>query len=193
MDFHGLCHILDHYTPICNFHHAKSHASPGDYLQPGEDEHTGLKRRLDERLAPVGAQPITTPVVPGEEEDGDWEIGDCLAQWWRPNFETFMVGVIFFPRSYLLVSLPPCRPLPSCSSVILHLVSLLRKFHVDVSCWPRWSSSHRPSRLTPTETYLTLRFHSIRSFPPTSQSQKSAKSSSSFSSREKRSSRCPRI
>jgi cleavage and polyadenylation specificity factor subunit 5 len=23
--------------------------------------------------------------------EGDWEIGDCLAQWWRPNFETFMV------------------------------------------------------------------------------------------------------
>lgn len=22
--------------------------------------------------------------------DNDWEIGDCLAQWWRPNFETFM-------------------------------------------------------------------------------------------------------
>jgi cleavage and polyadenylation specificity factor subunit 5 len=21
----------------------------------------------------------------------EWEIGDCLAQWWRPNFETFMV------------------------------------------------------------------------------------------------------
>ncbi|KAF5319324.1 hypothetical protein D9619_008653 [Psilocybe cf. subviscida] len=60
---------------------------PGDYLKPGEDEIDGLKRRLDERLAPP----------PGSQFDqaahgvnNDWEIGDCLAQWWRPNFETFM-------------------------------------------------------------------------------------------------------
>ncbi|GAB1522052.1 hypothetical protein RhiTH_005156 [Rhizoctonia solani] len=62
---------------------------PGDYLKPGEDETEGLKARLDERLAPL----------PGSAQhlgqDGDWEIGDCLAQWWRPNFETFMVSVDF--------------------------------------------------------------------------------------------------
>ncbi|KAG8696525.1 hypothetical protein FRC08_007095 [Ceratobasidium sp. 394] len=59
---------------------------PGDYLKPGEDDSDGLKARLDERLAPL----------PGSAQhlgqDGDWEIGDCLAQWWRPNFETFMVS-----------------------------------------------------------------------------------------------------
>lgn len=62
---------------------------PGDYLKPGEDEIDGLKRRLDDRLAPP----------PGSQFDqishginNDWEIGDCLAQWWRPNFETFMVS-----------------------------------------------------------------------------------------------------
>lgn len=64
--------------------------SPGDYLQPGEDEITGLKKRLDDRLAPDGPQSV--PV--GGEADGDWEIGDCLAQWWRPNFETFMVNTL---------------------------------------------------------------------------------------------------
>ncbi|KAF8699542.1 Cleavage and polyadenylation specific factor 5, partial [Rhizoctonia solani] len=61
---------------------------PGDYLKPGEDETEGLKARLDERLAPL----------PGSAQhlgqDGDWEIGDCLAQWWRPNFETFMYPFI---------------------------------------------------------------------------------------------------
>jgi cleavage and polyadenylation specificity factor subunit 5 len=51
---------------------------------------------LDERLAPP----------PGSQFDqithginNEWEIGDCLAQWWRPNFETFMVHfspVLFF-------------------------------------------------------------------------------------------------
>lgn len=64
------------------------HDSPGDYLKPGEDEIDGLKRRLDERLAPPSEsrQFNSTHGV-----DNDWEIGDCLAQWWRPNFETFMV------------------------------------------------------------------------------------------------------
>ena len=59
---------------------------PGDYLKPGEDEIEGLKRRLDERLAPIeGQYEVDT------SGENDWEIGDCLAQWWRPNFETFMV------------------------------------------------------------------------------------------------------
>lgn len=63
---------------------------PGDYLKPGEDEIDGLKRRLDDRLAPPSEsrQFNSTHGV-----DNDWEIGDCLAQWWRPNFETFMVRV----------------------------------------------------------------------------------------------------
>ena len=28
------------------------------------------------------------------EEPGTWQVGDCLAQWWRPNFETFMYPFI---------------------------------------------------------------------------------------------------
>lgn len=60
---------------------------PGDYLKPEDDEIEGFKARLDERLAPVGRL--------GEgEEPADWEIGECLAQWWRPNFETFMYPFI---------------------------------------------------------------------------------------------------
>lgn len=60
---------------------------PGDYLRPEDDEVGGFKTRLDERLAPVGRL--------GEgEEAGDWEVGECLAQWWRPNFETFMYPFI---------------------------------------------------------------------------------------------------
>jgi cleavage and polyadenylation specificity factor subunit 5 len=62
---------------------------PGDYLRPEDDEVGGFKSRLDERLAPVGRL--------GEDEgdeERDWLIGDCLAQWWRPNFETFMYPFI---------------------------------------------------------------------------------------------------
>jgi cleavage and polyadenylation specificity factor subunit 5 len=57
---------------------------PGDYLQHDDDEVEGFKARLNERLAPVGSQ------FSGEGVNDDWEIGDTLAQWWRPNFETFM-------------------------------------------------------------------------------------------------------
>lgn len=57
---------------------------PGDYLLHDEEEIDGFKRRLNERLAPVGSQ------FSGEGVNEDWDIGDALAQWWRPNFETFM-------------------------------------------------------------------------------------------------------
>ena len=58
---------------------------PGDYLLPDAEEIPGFKQRLNERLAPIGSQ------FSGEGvNEGEWEIGDTLAQWWRPNFETFM-------------------------------------------------------------------------------------------------------
>lgn len=57
---------------------------PGDYLHHDDEEIDGFKKRLNERLAPVGSQ------FSGEGVNEDWEIGDTLAQWWRPNFETFM-------------------------------------------------------------------------------------------------------
>jgi cleavage and polyadenylation specificity factor subunit 5 len=60
---------------------------PGDYLKPGEDDVSGLKRKLDERLAPPAE---SKQFDESHGIDNDWEIGDCLAQWWRPNFETFM-------------------------------------------------------------------------------------------------------
>jgi hypothetical protein len=64
------------------------HARPGDYLKPGEDEIDGLKRRLDDRLAPPTD---SRQFNASHGVNNEWEIGDCLAQWWRPNFETFMV------------------------------------------------------------------------------------------------------
>jgi cleavage and polyadenylation specificity factor subunit 5 len=61
---------------------------PGDYLHAEDDEIEGFKMRLNERLAPVGTQ------FSGEGVNEEWEIGDTLAQWWRPNFETFMYPFI---------------------------------------------------------------------------------------------------
>jgi cleavage and polyadenylation specificity factor subunit 5 len=62
--------------------------SPGDYLRAEDDEIEGFKARLNERLAPVGTQ------FTGEGVNDEWQVGDTLAQWWRPNFETFMYPFI---------------------------------------------------------------------------------------------------
>lgn len=62
---------------------------PGDYLRADDTEIPGFKARLNERLAPTGSQ-FSGDGVHGE----DWEITDTLAQWWRPNFETFMYPFI---------------------------------------------------------------------------------------------------
>jgi cleavage and polyadenylation specificity factor subunit 5 len=61
---------------------------PGDYLRAEDDEIEGFKARLNERLAPVGTQ------FTGEGVNDEWQIADTLAQWWRPNFETFMYPFI---------------------------------------------------------------------------------------------------
>ena len=53
---------------------------PGDYLRAEDEEVEGFKARLNERLAPANPK----------EGDLDWDIGDCIAQWWRPNQETFL-------------------------------------------------------------------------------------------------------
>ncbi|KAI9145541.1 Cleavage/polyadenylation specificity factor subunit 5 [Paraphysoderma sedebokerense] len=64
---------------------------PGDYLRPGEDEVEGLKRRLSQQLSPVKAT-VNGEVIYDNEQD--WEIGECIGQWWRPNFETFFYPYI---------------------------------------------------------------------------------------------------
>ncbi|KAL6541588.1 Pre-mRNA cleavage factor Im subunit 2 [Orobanche gracilis] len=52
---------------------------PGGRLKPGENEIDGLKRKLSSKLA--ANSPTLQP---------DWQIGECVAVWWRPNFETIM-------------------------------------------------------------------------------------------------------
>ncbi|KAF3335260.1 hypothetical protein FCM35_KLT19767 [Carex littledalei] len=52
---------------------------PGGRLKPGENEIEGLKRKLCSKLA------VNSPSFPQ-----NWQIGECVAVWWRPNFETVM-------------------------------------------------------------------------------------------------------
>ncbi|XP_010559093.1 PREDICTED: pre-mRNA cleavage factor Im 25 kDa subunit 2-like [Tarenaya hassleriana] len=47
---------------------------PGGRLRPGENDIEGLKRKLSNRLGPRSP------------EQPDWQIGDCVAKWWRPDF-----------------------------------------------------------------------------------------------------------
>lgn len=70
--------------------------SPGDYLKPDESDIEGLQTRLHHRLgAPSAAAEADSSSAELNDGDkrgpGDWEISDLLAQWWRPNFEGFMV------------------------------------------------------------------------------------------------------
>ena len=49
---------------------------PGGRLRPGEEEKAGLKRKLENTLAPES-----------ESHKIDWDIGECVGSFYRPNFE----------------------------------------------------------------------------------------------------------
>ncbi|PON39414.1 Cleavage/polyadenylation specificity factor subunit [Parasponia andersonii] len=52
---------------------------PGGRLRPGESDIDGLKRKLSRKLSV------------NENGDGmDWQVGDFLGVWWRPDFETLL-------------------------------------------------------------------------------------------------------
>lgn len=94
--------------------------SPGDYLGPDEEEIDGFKQRLNDRLAPVGNQ------FSGEGVNDDWEVGDTLAQWWRPNFETYMYpyipGHVSRPKEckkLYFIRLPKKSELNHCGTIFL--------------------------------------------------------------------------
>ncbi|GAA95528.1 uncharacterized protein L969DRAFT_85202 [Mixia osmundae IAM 14324] len=110
---------------------------PGDYLRPGEDDAEGLKRRLSERLDPVEGS------RPGE----DWEIGDCLAQWWRPNFESFMYPYIPAHvtkpkecKSFYLVQMPPRKVLCVPKNFKLLAIPLFELYDNSVRYGPQLSA-----------------------------------------------------
>ncbi|KAK9865070.1 hypothetical protein WJX84_006898 [Apatococcus fuscideae] len=48
----------------------------GGRLRPGEDEISGLIRKLDSSLSPLGTSLVLK-----------WQIGECIGMFWRPNFE----------------------------------------------------------------------------------------------------------
>ncbi|XP_021911179.1 pre-mRNA cleavage factor Im 25 kDa subunit 1 [Carica papaya] len=52
---------------------------PGGRLRPGESDIDGLKRKLSRKL-----------YVSEDGNESDWEVGECVGMWWRPDFETLL-------------------------------------------------------------------------------------------------------
>ncbi|KHN35881.1 Cleavage and polyadenylation specificity factor subunit 5 [Glycine soja] len=85
---------------------------PGGRLRPGESDTDGLKRKLARKLS--------------VNEDGDgseWEVGECLGMWWRPDFETLMYP--FIP--------PNVKKPKECTKVFLVKLPESRKFIVPTN------------------------------------------------------------
>lgn len=82
---------------------------PGGQLRPGESDTDGLKRKLTRKLCV------------NEEGDGlEWEVGECLGMWWRPDFETLLYP--FLP--------PNVKQPKECTKVFLVKLPASRKFIV---------------------------------------------------------------
>ncbi|KAK0334465.1 hypothetical protein LTR91_016911 [Friedmanniomyces endolithicus] len=60
---------------------------PGDYIPHDSDEIAGFKTRLNDRLSPPSTSSLSARDTPAS---ADWTVHSTLAQWYRPNFETFM-------------------------------------------------------------------------------------------------------
>ncbi|KAI6217261.1 Cleavage and polyadenylation specificity factor subunit 5 [Aphelenchoides fujianensis] len=68
-------HQLPHVLASSKSDPLSSSCEPGGELKPGEDEVEGLKRILGETLGRADATPT------------NWKIEECVAQWYRPNFD----------------------------------------------------------------------------------------------------------
>lgn len=84
---------------------------PGGRLRPGESDIDGLKRKLSSKLSINSAGDGTTT---------DWEVGECLGMWWKPDFE-----------SLLYPYLPPNAKMPKeCTKLFLVKLPVSRRFSV---------------------------------------------------------------
>ncbi|KAH6569762.1 hypothetical protein BASA50_009756 [Batrachochytrium salamandrivorans] len=76
---HGHPHIL--MLQVANSYYRL----PGGILKPGEDEVEGLKLRINQKLAPIGHD---------QTSDSDFDVGELIGVWWRPNVESIMYPYI---------------------------------------------------------------------------------------------------
>lgn len=59
---------------------------PGGYLDPSEDDVSGLIRHLDDLLG--------TGTKQWRHDQPHWDVRELLAVWYRPNFDGFFVSVV---------------------------------------------------------------------------------------------------
>ncbi|XP_021715061.1 pre-mRNA cleavage factor Im 25 kDa subunit 1-like [Chenopodium quinoa] len=82
---------------------------PGGRLRQGESDLEGLRRKLSRKLS-----------LDEGSDEVEWEVGDCLGMWWRPDFETLL-----YPY------LPPNIKQPKeCAKLFLVKLPVSRKFIV---------------------------------------------------------------
>uniref|UniRef100_A0A0E0LUN7 Pre-mRNA cleavage factor Im 25 kDa subunit n=1 Tax=Oryza punctata TaxID=4537 RepID=A0A0E0LUN7_ORYPU len=86
---------------------------PGGRLRPGEQDVQGLKRKLSSKLSAAGHQD-------DEDEDNEWQIGECIGMWWRSEFDAA-------PFPYLL---PNARAPKECIKLFLIKLPVSRQFVV---------------------------------------------------------------
>eukprot|EP01088_Endostelium_zonatum_P014588 TRINITY_DN3262_c0_g1_i1.p1 TRINITY_DN3262_c0_g1~~TRINITY_DN3262_c0_g1_i1.p1 ORF type:complete len:340 (+),score=115.51 TRINITY_DN3262_c0_g1_i1:147-1022(+) len=89
---------------------------PGGRLKPGEEDIPGLKSKLTTKIASTSTAPNGQII----QNNADWEVGDLLCSWWRPNFET-----LFYPY------IPPHITKPK-ELKKLYLIVLPESFMFDV-------------------------------------------------------------
>lgn len=125
---------------------ALTRSRPGDYLPADADELPAFSTLLSSRLAP------TNPT----SADLEWDIGDCLAQWWRPNHETFLYP--FLPahctrpkelKKLYFIHLPPTKVLSVPKNMKLLAVPLFElydntaRYGPQLSAIPHYLSRYR--------------------------------------------------
>ncbi|PNS21137.1 hypothetical protein CAC42_3475 [Sphaceloma murrayae] len=115
---------------------------PGDYLPAEGDEISCFKDILTDRLSPPSGTQLAK-----EDAANEWEIGDTLAQWWRPNFETFMYP--FMPahvsrpkecKKLYLIQLPKAKVLSVPKNMKLLAVPLFELYDNSQRYGPQLSA-----------------------------------------------------
>ncbi|KAI8553413.1 hypothetical protein RHMOL_Rhmol05G0013900 [Rhododendron molle] len=121
---------------------------PGGRLRPSESEVDCLKRKLSSKLS-----------VDEEGSVLEWEVGECIGMWWRPDFETLMYPYLppnvkrpkectklflvklpesrkfIVPRNYKLLAVPLCQIHENSKTygpIISGVPQLLSKFSFNV-------------------------------------------------------------
>lgn len=89
---------------------------PGGRLRPGEEELQGLKRKLSSKLSILDESEGDAE----DEDEDDWQVGECIGMWWRSEFEAI-------PFPYM----PPNFRMPKeCIKLFLIRLPMSRQFIV---------------------------------------------------------------